>query len=170
MTISNSRQQLAKYISDKEGGEYQTQLQKVIERVRGKPFWLSVDADKHRQVYKDTKGNCCYWHSVGEPTREINGKIVKTPVFDYQLQIINLLNSGTRRICINKSTSTGISELLTVRWLSWMCLRNEDWSGQTVAILNAPRMNMSVNLINRIKNLFPSINFKERETKIVLNI
>jgi len=168
MTISNNRQQLAKYISEKEGGEYQTQLAKVIERVRGKPFWLDVDSETHKQSFKDSKGNCCYWHQVGEPTREINGKTIRTACFDYQLSIIKDLES-IRRICINKSTSTGITELLTVRWLAWKCLSSDEWQGQTVAILNAPRLNMSVNIINRIKNLFPSVTFKERETKIVLN-
>jgi hypothetical protein len=51
----------------------------LLQRLRGKPFWI-WDQQQHKQEDIKTKGDCCFNHIIGLPTKE--GK--EKPLFDYQ--------------------------------------------------------------------------------------
>jgi hypothetical protein len=50
-----------------------------FERLQGKPFWI-WNIKYHKQEDIDTKGDCCFNHIIGLPTK---GKMEK-PIFDYE--------------------------------------------------------------------------------------
>ena len=52
---------------------------KVLNQLYNKPFWI-WDEQKHKLEDTRTKGDCCFNHIVGLPTK---GRIEK-PIFDYE--------------------------------------------------------------------------------------
>jgi hypothetical protein len=57
----------------------QEQQSKTLERLRNKPFWV-WNIEEHKQEDIKTKGDCCFNHIVGLPTKENREK----PMFDYE--------------------------------------------------------------------------------------
>jgi len=74
-----------------------------------------------------------------------------------------------RHVAVLKATSLGISEL-ALRWILWMCLRNEDLYNSQVVIFTGPNILLSIQLMQRLKNLMKphGITFEDKET--VLNL
>ncbi|CAN5457132.1 hypothetical protein BH18THE2_BH18THE2_21220 [soil metagenome] len=66
---------LQKLVQSQSGSE-QSQL---LLRLRGKPFWI-WDKAKHKQEHIETKGDCCFNHIIGLPTKD---RIEKS-IFDYE--------------------------------------------------------------------------------------
>ena len=59
--------------------ETTTQEHKILERLHDKPFWIwNIEAHKLQDI--QTKGNCCFNHIVGLPTKDP----IEKPIFDYQ--------------------------------------------------------------------------------------
>jgi hypothetical protein len=59
--------------------ETSTQLNKLFEKLRNKPFWI-WNVKEHKQQDITTNGDCCFNHVIGLPTKESSEK----PIFDYQ--------------------------------------------------------------------------------------
>jgi hypothetical protein len=57
----------------------QEQQSKTLERLRNKPFWV-WNIEEHKQEDIKTKGDCCFNHIVGLPTKENREK----PMFEYE--------------------------------------------------------------------------------------
>ena len=56
-----------------------TQQTKLFERLLDKPFWIwDVEEHKHKDI--KTKGNCCFNHIIGLPTKDA----IERPIYDYQ--------------------------------------------------------------------------------------
>ena len=62
------------------------QEHKTLERLRDKPFWI-WDTEQHKQEDINTKGECCFSHIIGLPTKERTEK----PMFDYEKLLYDLL-------------------------------------------------------------------------------
>ena len=95
---------------------------------------------------------------------------VEKPIFDYEQMIIDNLSS-TKHLWIKKATGLGISELL-LRYLGWLCVKDDSLSGSQMCIVTGPRIDLAITLIDRIKRLFverASLEFDTRETVIDLN-
>lgn len=58
----------------------------VLQRLRDKPFWL-WDPTSHKQADRASKGNCCFNHIIGLPTKD---GIIK-PMFEYERMLYKAL-------------------------------------------------------------------------------
>ena len=70
-----------------------------------------------------------------------------------------------------KSTGLGIIELF-LRYMSFLCLRNNDYQNSQLVIVTGPNIDLSIKLIRRMKNLFYNkldITFDSKETVLELN-
>ena len=58
-----------------------------------------------------------------------------------------------------------------IRWIIWLCLRNDDLKNSQVVIFTGPRLELAISLINRMKDLFKphGIVFNDKETVLNLN-
>jgi hypothetical protein len=116
------------------------QQSKTLERLRNKPFWI-WNIEEHKIEDARTKGNCCFNHIIGLPTK---GKIEK-PVFDYEKILYdslldnnhsNILNHSFKQkhLWVKKSTGLGVTEFF-LRLMAWLCLRNDDYKNSQMCVL-----------------------------------
>jgi hypothetical protein len=63
---------------------------RLFVRLRNKPFWI-WDSEEHRAEDIRTKGDCCFNHVIGLPTKERG----KKPIFDYQKILYDALHIPT---------------------------------------------------------------------------
>src|SRR5215216_2410825 len=56
-------------------------------------------------------------------------------------------------VAVLKATGLGISEL-ALRWIAWMCLKDNNLQGSQIVIFTGPRLELAVSLMNRLKDLF----------------
>jgi hypothetical protein len=75
---------LKKRVSVETTGQY-----RFFERLKNKPFWI-WDVEEHKQEDIRNKGDCCFNHIVGLPTK---GRIEK-PIFDYQKILYDALTDS----------------------------------------------------------------------------
>lgn len=69
------------------------------------------------------------------------------------------------------SSGIGASEIF-LRLLCWLALKDKKYSGTDFCIITAPRLELSVSLIDRLKKLFLpklAISFHTKETTVILN-
>jgi late competence protein required for DNA uptake (superfamily II DNA/RNA helicase) len=154
------------------------QQTRLFETLRNKPFWI-WDQQQHKLEDIKTKGDCCFNHIIGLPQKDGTDK----PVYDYEGIIFdyldtqngNLNSSNNKHICIKKATGLGISEFM-LRFMAWLCLKDNTLSGSQMCIVTAPRIDLAIALIDRMKKLFSSSKgitaaaaFDTKETVIELN-
>jgi hypothetical protein len=141
------------------------QQTKLFERMRDKSFWI-WDTRQHKQVDIETNGDCCFNHIIGLPTKDG----VEKPLFDYERKIFDALKSQ-KYIWIKKATGLGITEYF-LRYIGWLCLRNDDYRNSQICIVTGPNIDMAIRLIKRLKALFETkhnIIFSNKETVLELN-
>jgi hypothetical protein len=75
-----------------------------------------------------------------------------------------------KHVALLKATSLGISEFC-IRWLAWMCLRNDDLKGSQQIWFTGPRLELSISLVSRLRALFSNhgVTFDDKETVCNLN-
>jgi hypothetical protein len=56
-----------------------------------------------------------------------------------------------------------------LRYISWLCLRDDKLKGSYVCIVTGPRIELAITLVNRLKSLFSNIKFDDKETVCELN-
>ena len=92
------------------------------------------------------------------------------PLFDYEQLVFNTLQCY-KHLWIKKATGLGITEFM-LRYMSWLCLRDDSLKGSQMCIVTGPRIELAIGLINRMKSLFLIRNiatFDTKETVIELN-
>jgi len=96
---------------------------------------------------------------------------IEMEFFDYEVQIEKALNDG-KYIWIKKSTGLGITEFM-IRWIAWNCLKDDVWKNEqidvNVVMVTGPRIDLSITIMNRLKNLFVNHEFRSKETVCKLN-
>jgi hypothetical protein len=118
-------------------------------RLRDKPFWL-WDVDTHKTEDRRTKGDCCFNHIIGLPTRGNR----EYPIFDYEKTIHDLLEvQGKKYLWIKKATGLGITEYC-LRYIAWLCCRNNEMQGKHICLVTGPRIDLAITLIDRLRDLF----------------
>jgi hypothetical protein len=96
---------------------------------------------------------------------------IKRAQDDYLKQKSNALIYGFKKkhLWIKKATGLGITEFM-LRFMAWLCLRNDDYKGSQMVIITGPNQELAIKLINRMKSLFePAITFDLKETVLELN-
>jgi hypothetical protein len=75
-----------------------------------------------------------------------------------------------KHLAILKASALGISEL-TLRFLLWLAVRNDDLRDSQMIIFTGPRLELAVSLLNRAKNMLKSnsILFSDKETLLMIN-
>jgi hypothetical protein len=108
-------------------------------------------------------GSCCFNSMVGYPEKNR----VALPIFDYEQNIVNDLDSGVKYLCVKKARGIGISELF-LRYMTWLGLtKNEVYKGTKFFIVCGPGENTAIELIKRIKLiLFPLGVLEETERTV----
>jgi hypothetical protein len=130
---------LQKLVQSQQSGPEQHQL---LQRLRDKPFWI-WDPTSHKQADRTRKGDCCFNHIIGLPSKDG----IRKPLFDYELLLYRaLLEPGyfnsiaslhsddpnnvahqfkLKHLWVKKATGLGITEFM-LRFMAWLCLRNDD--------------------------------------------
>jgi hypothetical protein len=151
------------------------QSKELFERLQNKPFWI-WDKEEHIQENIRTQGDCCFNHIIGLPQKEGIDK----PLYDYEYLIFQVFsNLSSKHIWIKKATGLGVSEFM-LRFMAWLCLKDNSLSGSQMCIVTGPRIELAVDLIRRMKGLFRGekgsvsgpfapITFDTKETVIELN-
>jgi hypothetical protein len=156
--------------------ETTAQTSRLFERLGNKPYWI-WDIEGHKAEALRTKGDCCFNHIIGLPTKEGIDK----PMFDYEKllyeallvqQNTNLLNHGFKHkhLWAKKATGLGVTELM-LRLMVWLCLKNYAFHNSQMCIVTGPNQDIAIKLVKRIKALFEPHNilFENKETVIELN-
>jgi primosomal protein N' len=107
-------------------------------------------------------GRCCFNHLIGLP--EKHG--IKHNLYLYEHNLFaelmkdepKLTEDITKRqqykhITVIKATGLGITEFI-LRWIAWMCVRNNDFKGRRICIVTGPNIALAITLIKRLKELF----------------
>jgi hypothetical protein len=134
-------------------------------RVYGKPFWI-WNIEEHKVADIITNGDCYFNHIIGLPKKNVQDK----PFFDYEKILFDVLQQR-KHIWIKKATGLGITEFM-LRYMAWLCLRNNNLQGTQMCIVTGPRKDLAITLIDRLKRLFTDkglITFDSKETVIELN-
>jgi len=153
---------LKKRVSTTHEVQQQTRL---FDRLRKKPFWV-WNFNEHKEEDIENKGDCCFNHIIGLPTKDGAEK----PLFDYEKKIFDALQSH-KHIWIKKATGLGITEYF-LRYIGWLCLRNDDYRNSQICIVTGPNIDMAIRLIKRLKTLFETkhnVIFSNKETVLELN-
>jgi hypothetical protein len=145
--------------------------------LQNKPFWI-WNIEEHKQEDVRTKGECCFNHIVGLPTKEG----VQKPIFDYQELLYEALLSPDfcnplnhdfkdKHLWIKKATGLGVTEFF-LRFMAWLCLRNDNYRNSQMCIVTGPNIDIAIKLIKRMKSLFErklGLTFANKETVLELN-
>ena len=89
----------------------------LLQRLRDKPFWI-WDKKQHKQEDIKTKGDCCFNHIIGLPTKDG----IEKPIFDYEKFLYDSLlipefyndsknNFKDKHLWVKKATGLGVSGL-----------------------------------------------------------
>jgi hypothetical protein len=131
----------------------------LLQRLRDKPFWI-WNCKLHIREDLKTKGDCCFNHIIGLPTKDKAEK----PLFDYEklhydsLVIPEFYNPlkhtfKLKHLWIKKATGLGVTEFF-LRFMAWLCLRNNDYRNSQMCIVTGPNQELAIKLIKRMKTLF----------------
>jgi hypothetical protein len=122
----------------------------LFSRLQDKPFWM-WDREQHKQEDIRTDGDCCFNHIIGLPQKDGIDK----PLYDYEQLIYDSLvgNAASKHLWIKKATGLGVSEFM-LRFMAWLCLRDNALSGSQMCIVTGPRIELAIALIQRMKALF----------------
>ena len=149
----------------------------LLQRLRDKPFWY-WDPKQHKQEDIKTKGDCCFNHITGLPTKDG----IEKSIFDYEKLLYGSLlipefynpskhNFKHKHLWIKKATGLGVTEFM-LRLMAWLCLRNDDYRNSQMCIVTGPNQDIAIKLIKRMKGLFEhklGITFANKETVLELN-
>jgi hypothetical protein len=139
---------------------------------------------QHNELARKTHGRCCFNHLIGSP--EKYG--VKHNLYMYEYTLFRefmkdkpksttdsiVLRQQHKHLAVIKATGLGITEFV-LRWIAWMCVRNDDLKGQRVCIVTGPNIALAITLIKRLKELFLNpesehqLIFDTKETVLVIN-
>jgi hypothetical protein len=155
----------------------QQQQTQSFDKLQNKPFWI-WNIEQHKKEDVRTKGECCFNHIIGLPTKDG----LEKPIFDYQQLLYealltpdfcNPLNHDfkDKNLWIKKATGLGVTEFF-LRFMAWLCLRNNDYRNSQMCIVTGPNIDIAIKLIKRMKGLFErklGITFPSKETVLELN-
>jgi hypothetical protein len=131
-----------------------------------KPFWID-DIIQHEVEFDRTGHRCCFNHIVGLP--EKNG--LPKAIFDYEWEIYKYLKVY-KNLWVKKSRGLGLTEFF-LRYLTWLCVFDNHWSGWRACIITGPRVELAQEEILRIKGLLQpkfTIFHNDRDTAVINNV
>lgn len=141
--------------------------QNVIDLIKSKPFWIVNDKQHYKERIK-RKGNCCFNHIVGLPTKL--GQ--QLPMFDYELQLFDIYNRY-RYVWVLKATGLGVSEF-SLRYMAYLACSYKDirFKDSQMCVVVGPNIMLARRLIKRLKDIFYNrlqITFDTNENQVFIN-
>lgn len=108
-----------------------------------------------------------FWNKIGPPQQKPE---LPVQIFDYEIELLEILEKREhKQIWIKKARGLGITEFM-LRYMAWLCLRNNKLKGSQMAIITGPRLDLAIDLIDRLKGFFGGKEqFEEDKTVITLN-
>ena len=117
-----------------------------------------------------------YWNQFkGLSWKDFNIKIgmplnvktrLHTKIYQYEDDLIEDILKY-RMVWVKKATGLGITEIVN-RFIAWLCVRDDTFRDNqidvSVVIFTGTRTRLAVQIIERMKGLFPDYTFEERET------
>ncbi len=100
--------------------------------------------------------------------RTTKEKCTRRAIFDYEKMLFDTLQQG-KHIWIKKATGLGITEFM-LRYMAWLCLRNNNLQGTQMCIVIGPRIDLAITLIDRLKRLFIDnglVTFDSKEETVI---
>jgi hypothetical protein len=153
------------------------QHSRLFERLQNKPFWI-WNIQEHKQEDIKTKGDCCFNHIIGLPTKEgeekaifAYEKILYDSLLDNALSNVLMHTFKHKHLWVKKATGLGVTEFF-LRLMVWLCLRNDDYKNSQMCIVTGPNIDIAIKLIKRMKALFEAklhVTFDNKETVLELN-
>lgn len=139
----------------------------LIELIKTKPFWIANDRlhDKERVL---RKGNCCFNHIVGLPTKFG----IPLPMFPYEIELFDAFNKY-KYVMVLKATGLGVSEF-SLRYMAYLACSYKEarFKDSQMCIVVGPNINLARRLIKRLKDIFlPRLNltFDTNENQLFIN-
>lgn len=141
--------------------------QNLINLIKSKPFWIRDDK-KHEEERIRRKGNCCFNHIVGLPTK--HGESL--PMFDYENMLFDAFENH-KYVWVLKATGLGVSEF-TLRYMAYLACSYKEirFKDSQMCIVVGPNKNLAVRLIKRLKDIFYhrlNILFDTNENQVFVN-
>jgi hypothetical protein len=176
-------------------------LEQLKTKLYGKPFYDWYSPDHKNRINIKSNRNCCFNHIIGLPKKaDIEHPIYDYELIIYRCLLqdsylnskpINLRAGNTaaekaaknkllqeqiyseakcKHCAVIKASGLGITELV-IRWIVWMCLRNDELKGSQVIVFTGPRIALANSIILRMKDLLKphGILFTDKETVLNLN-
>src|SRR5256885_8540111 len=131
-------------------------LQQALQRIK-KPnlsrklsttFWIN-DKEKHRKLFEETNGNCCFNHQIGLPTSKIPPH-KEMPLFGYELDIIENIQKH-KDYALNKARGIGATEII-LRFILMLAIQNLI-PNRKFLIINGIRAELAKDHIRRLVEL-----------------
>ena len=132
---------------------------------------------KAKEAFNSMQGdNREYWNQFkGLSWKDFNIKIgmplnvktrLHTKIYQYEDDLIQDILQY-RMVWVKKATGLGITEIVN-RFIAWLCVRDDTFRDNqidvSVVIFTGTRTRLAVQIIERMKGLFPDYTFEERET------
>jgi hypothetical protein len=129
------------------------------------PFWI-WDKEEHKRADRALDDACCFNHLIGLPLKD--GK--QMPMFAYEKTLYDALLDH-RQIWVKKATGLGVTEFM-LRFMAWLALCRHEYADvySNFTIVTGPRIDLAIDLISRLKQLFynAGVTFEDKNT--VLNL
>jgi hypothetical protein len=133
-----------------------------LEEFRDTEFWI-WNQKLHEEEFNRTNGKCCFNHKVKLPVKNN----VTHPIYQWQREIFDALQQH-KLLAILKARGIGASEFL-LRYALWLCVKDNQMRGKNFAVITGIRENLSIELVNRFRNLMPAINWQSKEGTAEIN-
>lgn len=155
-----------------------TEIKIDVPELRGKPFWI-WDKKEHEKICNEKNGNNCFWHIVGLPEKEhLMGKypngqdiieITSHDMLEYEKEWYDALKTN-RYLWVKKATGMGATTFF-LGYMTWLCASSDDYKGDSMGIITAPRLDLAIDEINRITKLFKNIEYQPsaQRSRVIIN-
>lgn len=141
----------------------------VVEQLKGLPFYnwdFGEDYDAHNRYAEQTNNRCCAVHAIGVPE---NKPTLPRGFFPYEKQVFEA-SEQYRYVWIKKATGLGISEFYLYYFL-WEACNKAELENTHVGFITGPRLELTVMLMDRLKNLpiLQDVGFSFKNTVFEIN-
>jgi len=162
---------------------YQTILQDIERKLDQRKALLNISGSDDYAKFKNLdfyrwdkpkdQQQGTFVNLVGLPKK--NG--IEHGFYDYEKEIIDYLERDepaepkNKHLYILKSAGLGITTFL-LYYIGWKCTSSNTWSGGRVNLLTSPRLDLTIDLMNRFKRLFTErslLQFDDKSTICNIN-
>jgi hypothetical protein len=87
-------------------------------------------------------------------------------MYEYEKELYDAILQY-KRVWVKKATGLGVTEFM-LRFMAWLALSSKDNGPGIFTIVTGPRIDLAIDLINRLKQLFQNLSFEDKNTVVNL--